>query len=405
MKKTKFPALAALTFLAAIIFSLPALAAQSITILTEPEPAFGGVGDVLNFNIYASGDGLLSYVWYWTLEDASTGEILEENELGFGSSASLTLNSKMADTTKKSYVYCLVSDESGDIATSAKVEAAVRTNVMSQPEITIVYQPSGETTCFVGDELMISAAISISESSLGNLSYQWYQSGSTSVKLDGENKPYLIVPTDTVGVSSYFCRVTNEKNGLVTESDDDGKVIVKVEAKPDISFSDVSVDAWYYESVRSACATGLFKGKSPTSFCPSDGMTIAEAVTLACRLNQLDKDGTITLTNGSPWYSTFMSYAVENKIIDSDLSDMANEPITRGLFAKIFAASLPGERFENVREIADGSIPDVPTSSDESAAIYKLYRAGILNGYEDGKFHPDSLITRAEAAVVVSRMK
>lgn len=394
-----------LLFAFGIILSLilPASANSTVSITTQPTSAYGKVGDRLDFYITAYGEEI-KYAWYWRLEDALTGELLEERELGTDYSASLTLTSQMADPTKKSYVYCLVSDSSGEILTSQFVEASVK---RSEPvEITLTYQPGGEIICSVGEEVIISAAVMIPESELGTLAYQWYRSGSAPVKIEGETKPYLVVPTDIAGVSGYYCIVTNEKNGIVNTSDHTSGVRVIVKAALNLSFDDVAPSAWYYDSVRTACVDGLLKGKSPTDFCPSDGMTVAEAVTLACRLNQLSKSGEINLANGSDvWYSTYMKYALDNGIIASDLSASANEPITRGQFAEIFASALPDDCFGEVKKVEDGSVPDVKSGHKYEASIYKLYRAGILTGYEDGTFRPDGLITRAEAAVVAVRME
>ena len=37
-------------------------------------------------------------------------------------------------------------------------------------------------------------------------------------------------------------------------------------------------------------------------------------------------------------------------------------------------------------------------------AIYGFYRAGIVTGYEDGSFKPDSNVSRSEVATLVARM-
>ena len=55
--------------------------------------------------------------------------------------------------------------------------------------------------------------------------------------------------------------------------------------------------------------------------------------------------------------------------------------------------------------MADGAIPDVPSSANYYAAVYKLYRAGVLTGNDaQGTFLPDTGITRGEAAALMTRM-
>jgi CubicO group peptidase (beta-lactamase class C family) len=47
---------------------------------------------------------------------------------------------------------------------------------------------------------------------------------------------------------------------------------------------------------------------------------------------------------------------------------------------------------------------DVPATSWAFAAVAELSAQGLIAGYEDGKFHPDSVVTRAEYAKLVCRV-
>ena len=51
-------------------------------------------------------------------------------------------------------------------------------------------------------------------------------------------------------------------------------------------------------------------------------------------------------------------------------------------------------------ELAPGeeSFPDVPATSTHGEAIYKLRNAGIIDGYEDGRFRPDDSVSRDQTA-------
>ena len=49
------------------------------------------------------------------------------------------------------------------------------------------------------------------------------------------------------------------------------------------------------------------------------------------------------------------------------------------------------------------SFTDVQSGSDIYEAVTYLSENGIINGYEDGSFKPDDLITRAEAAAIIVR--
>lgn len=76
---------------------------------------------------------------------------------------------------------------------------------------------------------------------------------------------------------------------------------------------------------------------------------------------------------------------------------------TRAQFAAILARALPAEALTAQNSVPVDSVPDVPASA--AGGIYTLYRAGILTG-SDGKrtFNPNSTISRAEVAAIVTRM-
>ena len=72
---------------------------------------------------------------------------------------------------------------------------------------------------------------------------------------------------------------------------------------------------------------------------------------------------------------------------------------------EIFANALPESALGQINYIPDGIIPDVPMTHSQAEAIYKLYRAGIVQG--TGKTHlcnPGAGIKRSEVAAILSRM-
>ena len=81
-----------------------------------------------------------------------------------------------------------------------------------------------------------------------------------------------------------------------------------------------------------------------------------------------------------------------------------NAKAARLEFAEILSNSLPDKALAAINEAPAGTLPDVSAVSDAGKAVYKLYRAGILTGSDDGKFHPANSISRAEAAAVITRM-
>lgn len=179
--------------------------------------------------------------------------------------------------------------------------------------------------------------------------------------------------------------------------------IATVSFAAEINFSDVKKDDWFYDDVQTVAEMGLINGKSDDRYAPDDNLTYAEAIKLAACMHQLYTSGTVTLTNGNPWYQSYVDYCFEKGIIDKTYN--YGEKATRAGYMTIFAKALPDEALKEINNIPDSSIPDVPSDKDYAAAVYKLYRAGILNGIDDAhNCEPLINISRKEVAVIVARM-
>jgi hypothetical protein len=167
-------------------------------------------------------------------------------------------------------------------------------------------------------------------------------------------------------------------------------------------FTDVPSDSWYYKNVADAYEYGLMRGVSDNQFGPGENVRLSEAVAMAARLHCKYQTGQDSFTQGTPWYQTYVDYAVSNGIIIegqyADFSAFA----TRAQFAQIFASAVPDEALAGINTIMDGKIPDV---ASDAVYIYKLFRAGVMTGKtESGMFYPGDNIQRSEAAAVVTRM-
>ncbi len=234
---------------------------------------------------------------------------------------------------------------------------------------------------------------------------------------------YLADVTVTAGeassVQTYLIRLTEDNgNDTPAPSPDPGPtpshpgtvVSNPVSTTVPNPFADVSAGDWYYESIQSAWENGLINGVSETQFQPAQSLTVAQAIKLAAALHQRQMTGRVTLTNGDDiWYCTYVSYAVTNGILDESYLQYSaaqmNAPITRTEFAHIYYQSLAQLGYAELNTIADNAIPDVDMTAPYASEIYTLYRAGILTGNDEfGSFSPNSLITRAEAATILTRM-
>lgn len=177
-------------------------------------------------------------------------------------------------------------------------------------------------------------------------------------------------------------------------------------------FSDVLRGSWYFDDVISACERGLVNGMTATAYAPEGTLTAAQCVKLAACMHQLYNDGSVTLepsAGGTPWYRSYVDYALENGIIDSEFDDY-DATIVRRQFIKVFYNALPEEEYAGLNSIPDGAIPDVGGSDESAMEIYAFYRAGILAGYTntpeyaEHAFAAGTTISRAEVAAIMNRM-
>ena len=183
-----------------------------------------------------------------------------------------------------------------------------------------------------------------------------------------------------------------------------GGIIVLPEKK--LPFVDVLTSDWFYADVEAAWKDGLINGMTATTFEPEGQITLAQAIKLAACMNQKANTGKVTLSNGSPiWYSSYVQYAIEKGIIREGQFTDYDRAATRAEFAQIFAAALPESSYTAMNTVGENKIPDVKISDSYGAAVYKLYRAGILTGNDaQGTFAPNTNIKRSEVAAIVNRM-
>ena len=168
-------------------------------------------------------------------------------------------------------------------------------------------------------------------------------------------------------------------------------------------FIDVTEADWFYNDVLLAVQLGLVNGKSANEYKPNDNLTYAEAIKLAACMHQLYTEGAIRFGKGDPWYQPYVDYCVANKIIDQTYNYTENA--TRAGYMTIFAKALPDEALKAVNRVPDNSIPDVPMGESYSQGIYKLYRAGILQGSDaEHNCKPFDNIKRSEVAAIIARM-
>ena len=170
------------------------------------------------------------------------------------------------------------------------------------------------------------------------------------------------------------------------------------------TFSDVPRDTWFYPGVRNVYERGIMDGHPSGLFDPHGTITIAETVKIAATLHRIFHTGSGEFPGGVPWYMPYLEYANRNGLRVSAFRNFSM-PITRSDFAVIIESAFPDEALAPINHMPDGAVPDVYEHFSFGRSVYTLYRAGVLTGSNtQGAFFPNRTLTRAEAAIIVSRM-
>lgn len=204
-----------------------------------------------------------------------------------------------------------------------------------------------------------------------------------------------------------------------TGSSGGGSLAAKPDETPDekpevlpMPFTDVEVEAWYYDSVKNVYDKGLFKGTSETTFEPDSPITRGMFVTVLHRVEgEPDVAGEIPFddVSGDSYFANAVVWAAENGIITGyDENTFGPEDlITREQIAAIMyryanykeADTTVGENtnilsFEDYAEISEYAIP----------AVQYAVGSGLMKGKSDSTFNPQDNSTRAEMATVMTRL-
>ena len=262
-------------------------------------------------------------------------------------------------------------------------------------------------TSFVVYTLATGERIRISETKHGYVQAPPSAMPGTAVPVAAEpDKGYVLGSLRVTDESGRSISVTEKADGTYFFIMPDSTAYIDAEFVGNMPFVDVPASAWYADAVRDAWANGLIDGVDATHFEPDGSLTVAQAIKLAAALHQRIENGTVTLKNGSPWYRSYLEYAVEHGVIEESYLGYSaaalNAPVQRAEFAHIlYGAAKP---YAAINEIGANALPDVKTGDRYADEIYTLYRAGVLNGSDrSATFYPTSLIRRSEAAAILIR--
>lgn len=141
----------------------------------------------------------------------------------------------------------------------------------------------------------------------------------------------------------------------------------------------------------------------------NNGTVLAEDVTITFTVNtsieedkQMEEVTFIDVNNGKDWAEKYIELLATKGIIKGKTKDIfaPNEHTTRVEFAVLLVRSLKLEGSKY-----DGRFSDIKGTEwfNANNELMAAVESGIIQGKTDGKFAPNSKITRAEAAVMIGR--
>ena len=173
----------------------------------------------------------------------------------------------------------------------------------------------------------------------------------------------------------------------------------------DFSFNDVPANQWYADYAVKAAQAGLMKGTGGDKFSPNGTLTVAEVVTLTARL-YADRQGESVPTSDGAWYLGAYNYCVDQGLFTTSevsLSTMLNKA-TRFQMVDLLDRAVPSEEKEVIKVVFNGEVPDIQETDPYGPVVYLWYRAGIVEGDNNGNFHGNTNISRAETAAILCRL-
>ena len=164
--------------------------------------------------------------------------------------------------------------------------------------------------------------------------------------------------------------------------------------EPDVSdfpFTDVSVNAWYYEAVKYVYENGIMNGMDRYSFQPNGTLTRAMVWTMLARLDGVDTEG------GNSWYAKAQEWATANSVSDGEnpTGEVTREQLITMLWRYAGSPTYTAD--------LSGYVDTADISSWAQQAMCWAVATGVIEGDENAALTPKADTTRAQAAAMLMR--
>ncbi len=160
---------------------------------------------------------------------------------------------------------------------------------------------------------------------------------------------------------------------------------------PDFPFTDVSVNAWYYEAVKYVYENGIMNGMDRYSFQPNGTLTRAMVWTMLARLDGVDTEG------GNSWYAKAQEWATATGVSDGEnpTGEVTREQLITMLWRYAGSPTYTAD--------LSGYVDTADISSWAEQAMCWAVATGVIEGDENAALTPKASTTRAQAAAMFMR--
>ncbi len=205
----------------------------------------------------------------------------------------------------------------------------------------------------------------------------WYYDGKTYQAEDT-----IVIKGDTV-IRALWSALPDIEPGQPSQPDEPDV--------PDFLFTDVSVNAWYYEAVKYVYENGIMNGMDRYSFQPNGTLTRAMVWTMLARLDGVDTEG------GANWYAKAQEWATANSVSDGEnpTGEVTREQLITMLWRYAGSPTYTAD--------LSGYVDTADISSWAQQAMCWAVATGVIEGDENSALTPKTDTTRAQAAAMLMR--
>ena len=173
---------------------------------------------------------------------------------------------------------------------------------------------------------------------------------------------------------------------------------------PVINFIDMKNNHWAIDYIRFVVQRGIMVGVDGNRFEPNGKLSRAMLISMLARIS---KDEVEDTKKSDAWYSKDMDWAIKAGIISKSQNNKnkAEEALSRSEMATIIGRYLEYKAIKLEESKKEVRFKDMNNMSEETMKYVNiLAKYEIIVGDKTGKFNPNASLTRAETAVVMTKL-